>query len=210
MSKSVTGTLELKIKFNNVPNDEVNPDSMSDIIDEMDYNFTARMGEATVTDTEVLSFVVTSVSDEVKPPFELTAKPNHAGWLKVFHLNSNRNSVDFSCRIWLDPEEIQVHVWVHELEVEGRFSKEWVQEEFSYLSLKEMYELFELPYNEDEPYESGKYQIIATGTVRGWKDQDTPNGPGEYDSELDINTKETAVWVPDPVAEDDQSNTVEQ
>ena len=36
--------------------------------------------------------------------------------------------------------------------------------------------------------------VIAKGRVRGWKEQETPDGPGEYDSELTIDIFELAPW----------------
>lgn len=46
------------------------------------------------------------------------------------------------------------------------------------------------------------FQVIASGKVRGWKDQDTPNGRGKYNSEMTIDSFESAPWAGDYVEYD--------
>lgn len=93
-------------------------------------------------------------------------------------------SADFLVRIWFSEEVIEeVQAFVFELKgiaPEYRDSEQWVENHFRDLySVEDLFKTFGIT-------EGGDYQVVAKGTVTAWKDRDTPNGPGEWDEESDI------------------------
>jgi len=84
---------------------------------------------------------------------------------------------EFKFRIWAHPEDAdppEIEVWFHGLEPTksgGIFVADWARES---LSNEDLHDLFELD-------KTKHWQIVGTGTLRGWYDYF-----GEYDEEFDV------------------------
>lgn len=97
---------------------------------------------------------------------------------------SSTMSSKFFAKIWLSPNDVEeIDVWVHELDPVDpayRPARDWVLDYLkSFWSITDFLDLI------GNPAGSGVYQILATGTITGWRDYF-----GEYDETLEFDQVE--------------------